>query len=99
MSTPSTFPVIILLEILLRIVELPILIPFPVEPSIALVFTQVVIQQSTSPSIITPPEDLNMLYLVESLREGTSKSLGSIFYWDPEGGAIIDGLVDCWITT
>jgi len=50
-------------------------------------YTQVVIQQSTSPSIITPPEDLNMLYLIESLRGGTHKSLGSIFYWDPEGGS------------
>lgn len=49
-------------------------------------YTQVVIQQSTSPSIITPPEDLNMLYLIESLRGGTKKSLGSIYYWDPEGG-------------
>lgn len=47
--------------------------------------THVTIQQSTSPSIITPAEDLNMLYLIESLR-GPNKSLGSIFYWDPENG-------------
>lgn len=56
----------------------------PIEPT---AYTQVVIQQSTSPSIITPPEDLSMLYLIESLRGGTHKSLGSIFYWDPEGGS------------
>ncbi|MBU0572694.1 right-handed parallel beta-helix repeat-containing protein [Patescibacteria group bacterium] len=55
----------------------------PIHPT---AYTQVVIAQSTSPSIITPPEDLNMLYLIESLR-GTGKSLGSIFYWDPEGGS------------
>ena len=55
----------------------------PVSPT---AYTQVVIAQSTPPSIITPPEDLNMLYLIESLR-GTGKSLGSIFYWDPEGGS------------
>ena len=54
----------------------------PISPT---AYTQVVIAQSTSPSIITPPEDLSMLYLIESLR-GTSKSLGSIFYWDPAGG-------------
>jgi len=55
----------------------------PISPT---AYTQVVIQQSTSPSIITPPEDLNMLYLIESLRDGSSKSVGSIFYWDPESG-------------
>ncbi len=55
----------------------------PISPT---AYTQVVIAQSTSPSIITPPEDLNMLYLIESLR-GTGKTLGSIFYWDPEGGS------------
>jgi len=55
----------------------------PVSPT---AYTQVVIAQSTSPSIITPPEDLNMLYLIESLR-GTHKALGSIFYWDPESGS------------
>ena len=55
----------------------------PIEPT---AFTQVVIQQSTSPSIITPPEDVNMLHLIESLRQGAQKSLGNIFYWDPAGG-------------
>lgn len=54
----------------------------PIHPT---AYTQVVIAQSTAPSIITPPEDLSMLYLIESLR-GTSKSLGSIIYWDPENG-------------
>lgn len=48
-------------------------------------YVTVIIAQSTSPSIITPPEDLNMLYLIESLR-GRHATLGSIFYWDPTNG-------------
>lgn len=48
-------------------------------------YTQVVIAQSSSPTIITPPEDLNMLYLVESLR-GNNAALGDIYYWDPANG-------------
>jgi hypothetical protein len=54
----------------------------PVKPSD---YVTVVIAQSTSPSIITPPEDVNMLYLIESLR-GKHKSIGSVYYWDPTSG-------------
>src|SRR3989344_5749582 len=57
-----------------------------ISPIYPTAYTQVVISQSTSASIITPPENLNMLYLIESLREGSSKSLGNIFYWDPVSG-------------
>jgi len=54
----------------------------PIKPSD---YVTVIIAQSSSPTIITPPEDLNMLYLIESLR-GRHASLGSIFYWDPVNG-------------
>ncbi|OGM14293.1 hypothetical protein A3A76_00170 [Candidatus Woesebacteria bacterium RIFCSPLOWO2_01_FULL_39_23] len=54
----------------------------PIKPSD---YVTVIIAQSSSPTIITPPEDLNMLYLIESLR-GRHATLGSIFYWDPVGG-------------
>ena len=54
----------------------------PIKPSD---YVTVIIAQSSSPTIITPPEDLNMLYLIESLR-GKHASLGSIFYWDPVNG-------------
>jgi len=55
----------------------------PIKPSD---YVTVIIAQSTAPSIVTPPEDLNMLYLIESLR-GSHKALGSIFYWDPTSGS------------
>lgn len=48
-------------------------------------FTQVVIAQSSSPTIIQPASDLNMLYLLESLQ-GKNKTLGNIWYWDPTIG-------------
>ena len=48
-------------------------------------YTQVTIAQSTSPSIITPPSDYGLLYLVESLR-GRHASIGDIWYWDPTSG-------------
>ncbi len=57
-----------------------------ISPIYPTAYTQVVIAQSTSASIITPPENLNMLYLIESLRGGSGRSLGNIFYWDPVSG-------------
>src|SRR3989344_56406 len=54
----------------------------PIKPSD---YVTVIIAQSSSPTIITPPEDLNMLYLIESLR-GKHQTLGNIWYWDPAGG-------------
>ncbi len=54
----------------------------PIKPSD---YVTVIIAQSSSPTIITPPEDLNMLYLIESLR-GNNSSVGNIFYWDPING-------------
>ena len=55
----------------------------PIKPSD---YVTVIIAQSSSPTIITPPEDLNMLYLIESLR-GKHASLGNIWYWDPINGS------------
>jgi hypothetical protein len=49
-------------------------------------FTQVVIAQSSSPTIIQADTDYAMLYLLESLR-GSHKSIGSIYYWDPVNGS------------
>jgi hypothetical protein len=49
-------------------------------------FTQVTISQSSSATITTPPSDVNLLYLVESMRGGSSSTLGNIYYWAPVGG-------------
>ncbi|OGE32211.1 hypothetical protein A3C59_04205 [Candidatus Daviesbacteria bacterium RIFCSPHIGHO2_02_FULL_36_13] len=48
-------------------------------------FVQVTIAQSSSATIIEPPSDTNLLYLVESLR-GSHASIGNVFYWDPTSG-------------
>src|SRR3989344_4714294 len=55
----------------------------PIKPT---AFTQVVIAQSSSPTIIQADPDYATLYLLESLR-GRSKSIGSIWYWNPTGGS------------
>src|SRR4030042_4138505 len=49
-------------------------------------FTQVVIAQSSSPTIIQAPSDYATLYMLESLR-GKNKSVGSVFYWNPTIGS------------
>ncbi|MBI5126878.1 right-handed parallel beta-helix repeat-containing protein [Candidatus Roizmanbacteria bacterium] len=48
-------------------------------------FTQVVIAQSSSPTIIQAPSDYAALYMLESLR-GKNRSLGNIWYWNPTSG-------------
>lgn len=47
------------------------------------------IAQSTSPSIATPADNVNLKYLIASLAgaEGMQKLIGDIFYWDPFGGS------------
>ena len=55
----------------------------PVYPT---AYTQVTIQQSTSPSIATPTSDYAVLHMLESLQGG-HRSVGNIFYWDPTGGS------------
>lgn len=57
-----------------------------INPIYPTAFTQVSIQQSTSPSITTPESDYAMLYMIENLQ-GSHKSVGSVFYWDPTGGS------------
>jgi len=47
--------------------------------------TQVVIAQSSSATIATPPSDSGLLHMVESLRD-RSASVGDIWYWDPASG-------------
>ena len=55
----------------------------PIHPT---AFTQVTIQQSTSQSIATPTSEYGIMHLIENLQ-GTHKSVGNIFYWDPTGGS------------
>ena len=55
----------------------------PIKPT---AFTQVVIAQSSSPTIIQADADYGALFLIESLR-GKHASLGSIFYWNPTAGS------------
>jgi hypothetical protein len=54
----------------------------PIKPT---AFTQVVISQSSSPTIIQADSDYSALYLIESLR-GKHSALGNIFYWNPTSG-------------
>lgn len=54
----------------------------PIKPT---AFTQVVISQSSSPTIIQADSDYSALHLIESLR-GNHSALGSIFYWNPTSG-------------
>ncbi len=55
----------------------------PIHPT---AYTQVVLSQSSSATIATPPSDYAVLHLLESLR-GRHASVGSIWYWDPTGGS------------
>jgi len=55
----------------------------PIKPT---AFTQVVIAQSSSPTIIRAESDYGALFLIESLR-GRHASLGNIFYWNPISGS------------
>ena len=48
-------------------------------------YTQVVISQSSSATIATPPSDDHLLYLISSLL-GRQKSVGSFIYWNPTSG-------------
>lgn len=55
----------------------------PIKPT---AFTQVVIAQSSSATIATPPSDDQMLYLIASLR-GKQRGVGKYFYWNPTTGS------------
>ena len=55
----------------------------PIKPT---AYTQVVISQSSSPTIITPADNTNLKYLIASL-EGTQKTVGDFIYWDPTNGS------------
>lgn len=54
----------------------------PIKPT---AFTQVVIAQSSSPTIIKAESDTTLLYLMEQ-SIGTHRGSGSYFYWDPQNG-------------
>ncbi|HLE48877.1 MAG TPA: right-handed parallel beta-helix repeat-containing protein [Patescibacteria group bacterium] len=58
----------------------------PMNPIHPTAYTQVVLAQSSSATIATPPSDYSLLYLVESLR-GNHASVGNIWYWDPVSGS------------
>jgi len=55
----------------------------PVHPT---AYTQVVIAQSSSATIATPPSDDHILYLLSSLR-GKHRHVGSFWYWNPSSGS------------
>ena len=55
----------------------------PIKPT---AFTQVNVQQSTSPSIIQADANYATLYMLESLR-GRNRSVGTIYYWNPISGS------------
>lgn len=48
-------------------------------------FTQVVISQSSSPTLVQSSSDYAMMYMIEALR-GRKSAVGSIFYWNPTSG-------------
>ncbi|KKU68583.1 MAG: hypothetical protein UX92_C0019G0018, partial [Candidatus Amesbacteria bacterium GW2011_GWA1_47_20] len=49
-------------------------------------YTQVVIAQSSSATIATPPSDDHLIYLINSLR-GKQRQVGSFWYWNPNPGS------------
>lgn len=55
----------------------------PIKPT---AFTQVVIAQSSSATVIAAPSDDHMLYLLSTLR-GKQRGIGSYFYWNPTTGS------------
>lgn len=54
----------------------------PIKPT---AFTQINVQQSSSPTIVQPDSNYGMLYMLESLR-GRNRSVGAIYYWNPTSG-------------
>lgn len=48
-------------------------------------YVTVIVAQSSSPTIATPDSDYHLMYMIENLQ-GTHKSVGNVFYWDPTGG-------------
>lgn len=57
-----------------------------INPIYPTAFTQVTLQQSTSPSIATPPSDDHILRLINSMR-GKLRTSNSYFYWNPTSGS------------
>lgn len=49
-------------------------------------FTQVIISQSSSPTLVQSTSDYAMMYMIEALR-GRKSAVGSIFYWNPTSGS------------
>jgi hypothetical protein len=56
-----------------------------INPIYPTTFTQVTVQQSTSPSIITPASDDHIIRLLNSLR-GRLRTSNSYYYWNPTLG-------------
>lgn len=55
----------------------------PIAPS---AYTTVSIAQSSSPTIATPEENVNLKMLIASLAD-RQKSIGNFYYWDPVSGS------------
>jgi len=54
----------------------------PIKPT---AFTQINVQQSSSPTIVQPDSNYGLLYMLESMR-GRNRSVGAIWYWNPTTG-------------
>ena len=55
----------------------------PIAPSD---YVTVTLAQSSSPTIATPSDNIDLKYLIASLYD-TQKSVGDIYYWDPTNGS------------
>jgi len=58
----------------------------PMNPIFPTAYTQVIIAQSSSATIATPPSDDHLIYLINSLR-GKQRQVGSFWYWNPNPGS------------
>lgn len=54
----------------------------PIAPS---AYVTVTLAQSSSPTIATPDDNVDLKYLIASLYD-TQKSVGNVYYWDPTNG-------------
>lgn len=56
----------------------------PIAPS---AYTTVTLAQSSSPTIATPNENVNLKYLIGLLSGSQNMAIGSMYYWDPVSGS------------
>jgi len=59
----------------------------PIAPS---AYVTVTLAQSSSPTIATPDDNINLKYLIASLQD-RQKNIGEFIYWDPANGSDANG--------